>query len=70
MTRTFLSDPAMTEATKTCSKCGQSKPHDAFYLHKGRLASACKPCHIAGVLTAKRKRREREQAEQQPAPGV
>lgn len=32
---------------KTCSKCQQLKPHDAFYLVKGKPGSWCKACTSA-----------------------
>lgn len=35
--------------TKRCSKCGELKPHDQFYINNitGRVAAACKPCYLA-----------------------
>ena len=32
---------------KVCSKCGQSKSLDKFYMHTGRLRPECKVCSNA-----------------------
>lgn len=34
----------MTTETKTCRRCLEDKPIDAFTLDKGRPKSTCKPC--------------------------
>jgi 5-methylcytosine-specific restriction endonuclease McrA len=30
---------------KTCSKCGEAKPLDAYYMEKGKPRASCKDCH-------------------------
>lgn len=42
-----------TTPLKTCTKCGEAKPLDAFYVKvkaTGRLSARCKACHIAETL--------------------
>lgn len=37
----------MPDKNKACSKCGEVKPLEDFYLEKGKPRGACKPCHRA-----------------------
>lgn len=38
--------PGIRMMVKTCTKCGEVKPLDDFYLHKGKPYSQCKPCKL------------------------
>ena len=43
---------------KTCGRCGEAKPRDDFYNHKGRLDGKypyCKACHNADMAARKAK---------------
>lgn len=51
----------MTDATKTCKACGETKSLDQFYTTKsGGLVTKCKPCYNSYCVEKARERRRRD----------
>lgn len=46
-------------ATKTCTKCGQTKPIQEFPLCRGQHRARCNPCHVSDVGEWQRRNRDR-----------
>jgi formylmethanofuran dehydrogenase subunit E len=44
---------------KTCTKCGESKPHDEYYFRDGKPIAACKDCTKAKVAEYQRANRDK-----------